>query len=71
MTDDCMRPECVAVRAELDAANTYRTLGGIPHPPATDWANWTPPPPPSATDEAAPALRRPGYDSSVTAGGAG
>lgn len=57
--------ELAAARAELDQAHSYRTLGGIPHPSTTDWANWTPPPPASATDPDAPELRRAGFASST------
>jgi hypothetical protein len=65
MTGLCPRPDCAAVRAELADAQAYRTLGGIPRPPVTDWANWTLPAPPSATDEAAPEHRRAGFASSL------
>lgn len=61
MTDPCSRPDCVAARAELDQARTYRTLGGPPRAPAQDWANATLPPPESATDPDAPEHRRPGF----------
>lgn len=61
MTAPCPRPDCVAVRAELVEAKARRTLGGIPPVPATDWANETLPPPPSAADPDTPEHRRAGY----------
>jgi hypothetical protein len=60
----CPRPDCAAVRAELEAERARRTLGGVP--PACDphWANTALPAPPSATDPDAPAHRRPRFAAS-------
>jgi hypothetical protein len=52
------------LRAELDASQSRRTLGGTARPVSTDWANVTVPPPPSASDGAMPAHRRAGFTAS-------
>ncbi len=65
MTTACSRPDCVAVRAELEQARERKTLGGIPPRPVSDWANATLPAVESATDETASPHRRPGFASSA------
>lgn len=55
---DCSRPDCTATREALTRELAYRTLGGTPPPSDAAWANATLPPPESASDESAPALRR-------------
>ncbi len=61
----CPRPDCAAIRAELEQARARKTLGGVPPRPVSDWANATLPAPGSASDEKAPPHRRPGFASSV------
>lgn len=55
---DC--PNCARFEAERDLERSRRTLGGVPPPVDTAWANRALPPPESASDDAMPAHRRVG-----------
>lgn len=53
-------PNCAVLQAALELEVSRRTTGGSPLKPIEGWANMALPPPPSASDDTAPAHRRVG-----------